>query len=228
MRSHRAPIWQRWWSYISDVHIESRSSEYSDGLHVVLSRGRYQLLTDEAVYSYEDLYANFGILFTDHLTIPNSAKKVLVLGLGLASIPILLDQQRPGEWEITAVEIDEEVCDLAHIYGYPRVSSDIETIVADAAIYPHVCHDSYDMICVDIFVGDRTPDDFTTAEYLESLKRILNPDGLIIYNTLAYTEEQRQTSDDFFLSTFRDVYPTAQSIYAHRNNMLISHGHWLS
>lgn len=219
---------QKWWSYIRDIHIESRSSEHNAELHVVLSEGRYQLITSEAIYSHEDLYHNFSLLLTDHLDIDDRPiSKVLILGLGMGSIPLILDKIKPGKWQITAIEIDEEVCDLAHIYCYPNLTSEIQTIITDAAVYVDVCSDSFDMICVDLFIGDQTPDIFKSQSFLSQLSLLLSDHGLVIYNTLGLTEAHNEDAAEFFKNKFSHTFPEAQSIHVYRNNMLISHGDWL-
>lgn len=220
--------WKKWFSYLKDIHIETRSSEYNPELHVVISKGRYQLLTDNAIYSHEDLYDNFAKILQKDLDLTSKdINKVLVLGLGLGSIPIILDNIRPGQWQITAVEIDEEICDLANIYGYPKIQSDIQTVTTDAAVFMDITSDSYDIICVDLFVGDQTPQKFKSKIFLQNLKEHLEPNGLIIYNTLAYTRNDKKQSKEFFDTIFSKVFSKARSIYAHRNNMLISHSDWL-
>lgn len=211
-----------------DIHIESRSSEYNPELHIVLSKGRYQLLTDGAIYSHEDMYDNFAEILEKKLDLkPRDVSKVLLLGLGLGSIPIILDKIKPGEWEITAVEIDDEICDLANIYGYPKILSDIQTITTDAAIFMDVTAETYDLICVDLFIGDKTPQKFQTQKFLTKLKNHLEPDGLVVYNTLAYTKSDHELSKEFYQNIFLPVFEKSVSIKAHRNNMLISHNHWL-
>lgn len=222
------PKWKKWLSYIKDIHIESRSSEYNPELHIVLSRGRYQLLTNNAIYSHEDLYDNFAKILQKDLDLSSpDISKVLVLGLGLGSIPIILDKIRPGDWEITAVEIDEEICDLANQYGYPKIQSDIQTVTTDAAVFIDIAYETFDIICVDLFVGDQTPQKFRSEKFLKKLEDRLEPNGLVIYNTLAYTRKDKKLSKEFFKTVFSKSYPTAKSIYAHRNNMLISHIDWL-
>ncbi len=222
------PKWKIWLSYLWDIHIETRSSEYNPILNIELSKGRFLLSTQNAVYSHEDKYENFGLIFNQTLDInPLALNKVLVLGLGLGSIPILLDLMAPGAWDITAVEIDEEVVALAHDYAYQKIQSNINTIIADASIYIQTTRsESFDMICVDLFVGDQTPNEFQEIYFLEKLKNLLSPAGILIYNTLAYTAKHQQESTDFFNNAFKKVFPQAEKVYAHRNYMLINNKDW--
>ena len=89
----KQPIWKRLLSYFFEWHIESAPSEANPHLYVSLKNGRYQLCTANAVYSYEDLYTNFLRAFEqiDFDKVPG--KDVLILGLGLGSIPIILEKR---------------------------------------------------------------------------------------------------------------------------------------
>ena len=95
------PRWKKMLSYLIDLRIEQSSSDHHRHLDIWLSKGRFQLCTENAVYSYEDLYDNFGKLFTKKLAMERlPGNQVLILGLGLGSIAIILDQLSSGCWEI--------------------------------------------------------------------------------------------------------------------------------
>lgn len=217
-------LFKRWLSYFWDIEVAYRSSEYNPDLIVFLSQGRYQLCTNNAIYSHEDKYFNFTEVLRNHVDYDRLlGNRVLVLGLGLGSIPIILDQIAPGTWDITAVEIDEEIIDLARIYGYPKITSQMHTISADAAAYVQICSQSYDLICVDVFVGEHTPQKFRTTDFLDRLASLTAPGGIVIYNTLAFTPEDRNVSREFFDQIFKRTFVDAQCINAHRNYMLLSY-----
>ena len=85
---------KKYWSYISPVHLESIQGLENQTLSVYMSNGRYQLTTENAIYSYDDLYANFSLAFEklDWKQFPEKSH-VLVLGLGLGSIPYMLEKK---------------------------------------------------------------------------------------------------------------------------------------
>jgi spermidine synthase len=213
-------------SYLRDIHIESCSSDYNPDMQVLLSRGRYQLVTAKAIYSHEDLYSNFSKILVDTIDLSKAdVRKVLVLGLGLGSIPIILDQIDEGGFEITAVEIDEVVCELAAEYAYPMIQSPIHTVIADAYQYVMDCTEEYDLICVDLFLGDTTPPKFRSKQFLERLGDLTST-GAVLYNTIAYTDQDKKRSKGFYLDVFKDIFPDSEMVYAHKNYMLISHSRW--
>jgi len=214
---------KHWLSYLWDVQIDYRHSEINDDLIVMLCKGRYQLCSANAIYSYEDKYANFSNLFRDHLRLDNwNGSDVLLLGLGLGSIPVTLDQLYPKRWSFTAVEIDPAVCELASIYGYPKIVSPIQTIVGDAVNFMTAHEEDYDMICVDLFIDDVMPEHSKSADFLEEVKRSLRPGGILITNNLAFTKEHQKQSQDFFDNVFREVFPKGKIIKTHVNFMMIN------
>ncbi len=217
---------EAWWksglSYLWDIQVDYRSSEYNPDLIVLLSHGRYQLCTSNAVYSYEEKYHNYTAVLKKHIDY-NSLhdNKILLLGLGLGSIPIIMDGIKPSAWDFTAVEIDEEVCDLAAIYGYPKISSEIKTIITDARIYMSINENLFDIVCVDLFVGDNTPQKFRTEAFLHEVKEAVSSGGYVIYNTPAFNKEDRRISMEFYNDVFSKVFEDSQLIDAHRNYMLL-------
>ena len=113
----KQPKWKRLLSYLFEIHIESTSSDYNPHLYVSLQKGRYQLSTANAIYSFEDLYDNFSDAFKEIDLDQLNVQNVLILGFGLGSIPIILEQKFNKKYFYTGVEIDEEVLYLANKYG---------------------------------------------------------------------------------------------------------------
>ncbi len=214
---------QRWLSYILDIQIDYRYSDINDDLIVLLSKGRYQLCSANAIYSYEDKYANFSNVFRDHMDFRIwKGTDVLLLGLGLGSIPITLDQIEKKRWSFVAVEIDPAVCELASLYGYPKIFSPIQTVVGDAVSFVSSHEDQYDMICIDLFIDDVMPSTSKSVEFLTDVKQLLTSEGIVIANTLAFTEEHKKQSRLFFEQVFQKVFPKGQIIETHVNYMLIN------
>lgn len=221
------PWWKRWWSYFMELHIESTSSDYNPHLYVSLSRGRYQLCTANAIYSYEDQYDNFRKAFVKIDLDKLPGKEVLILGFGLGSIPILLEKIFDQDLYYTAVEIDEAVIELAGKYALPDIQSPIEMICADAAVYVDQEPATYDLICMDVFLDDVVPDVFEQEVFLTGLKNMLNPNGLLLFNRLAATKKDKQESRRFFEDHFLPVFPHGTYLEAGGNYILMNDAVWL-
>ena len=117
------PRWKRLLSYFVEFHIESAPSELNPHLYVSLNRGRYQLCTANAVYSFADLYDNFVKAFQRLQPAQLPIREVLLLGFGLGSIPLMLEKKFHCRIRYTGVEADESVIWLAGKYALPELQS---------------------------------------------------------------------------------------------------------
>jgi len=161
------PRWKYYLSYLTELHIESAPSEHNPHLYVSLRKGRYQLATANAIYSYGDLYDNFSDAFqTINL---EGIENALLLGFGLGSIPYMLEKKFHKEYYYTGVEIDENVLYLANKYVLPELHSPISLLPTDAATYVSYCQEQFDLICMDVFLDDTIPAIFETKTFLQQL-----------------------------------------------------------
>jgi len=209
MKPH-IPIWKFWLSYLFEMHLESRESEINETIHLILSRGRFQLYTENAIYSFEDLYDNFFQAFQqlDLDKLPKDAK-VLILGYGMASIPLMLEKKFQRNYQYTGVDIDEEIIDLANQYILPRIKSPQQLVIADASSFLYSTSEQYDMIIVDLFIDDIVPTKFEKSEFLEQVKNQLNPNGLVLYNRLTNSEFTTNQAKVFLSDIFTPIFPKA-------------------
>lgn len=213
------PIWKKWLSYFKPQLLDSSSSELNPDLEVWLDRGRLQLISGVAIYSWDDLYRNFADAFT-HLRIgERQISEVLLLGLGLGSVPFLLEKKHSVQANITAIELDEAVVDLAGKYALPRLKSYVEVVVADAEVFVAICEEQYDLVVMDIFEDEITPPQFETREFLEHCERLLMPGGLLLFNRMYNSAADRVATERYF-KTFTSVFPTGGKIDTRGNWIL--------
>jgi spermidine synthase len=203
----QVPIWKKWLSYLKPVTLEYASSEVNPSLEVGLHRGRFQLLSNNAIYSWDDLYTNFMRAFELFDFQKFQPKEVLVLGLGLGSVPFMLEKKFGQNPHFTCVELDEVVAEWALKYTFSRMKSTVEVITADASVFVEVCEEEFDLIIVDIFVDDIVPTEFEQAWFLDECARLLSPNGYILYNRLYQKERECSLTERFFEHTFLSVFP---------------------
>ena len=214
--------WKKWLSYFFEQHIESASSDHNPHLYVSLNRGRYQLCTANAVYSFEELYDNFYKTFQQLNFEALPGKRVLLLGLGLGSIPQMLEQHFNQSFQYTAVEIDEAIIYLANKYVLTNLQSPIETICTDAIAFIDQTSEKFDLICMDIFLDDVVPTAFETNHFLESLKACLHPEGFLLYNRLSVTDKDLSKTRMFYQDVFQTVFSDSAYLDVHSNWILIN------
>ena len=222
------PLWKRLLSYLFEFHVESASSEHNPHLYVSLKQGRYQLSTANAVYSYSDLYTNFTRSFQQLDLDKLAAKEVLLLGIGLGSIPYMLERTFKKIYKYTSVEIDESVVYLANKYVLNDLNSSQEIFCTDAYLYVLQSTQTYDLICMDIFLDDTVPGQFEQEVFLQKLSTLLNPNGLLLYNRLAVTKEDLDKTKLFFEKKFSIVFPSATYLDVGGNWMLLNRSDYLN
>ena len=223
----KQPFWKILTSYLYEVPIESIASEVNGEMHVLLRRGRYQLCTENAIYSFADLYGNFVKCFQRLQLDGLGGDRVLILGFGLGSIPVILEKKFDRRYHFTAIEKDEVVIHLANKYVLPGIKSPIEMISANAMAFVHQTTERFDLICVDIYLDDVVPEEFETIQFLYQLEVLLRPQGLIISNKLSRKPEDLVQTRTFFEQTFKHVFPDAVHLDVDGNWMLLNHGRLL-
>ena len=223
MMAPKVRWWQKWLSFVTEIPLQHIEGEYNPNLQVSLVRGRFQLSTRNAIYSFDDLYLNFSQAF-EKIELPPNDASVLLLGLGLGSIPFILEKKFDRKYQITVVELDEAVIGLASAFTFPRLTQKIQVVHADAEIYVQIDHKPYDIIIVDLFLDDVIPPYFESKKGLQKLKKLLNPGGIILINRLYRNALDRQKTGHFYKGTFLQVFHNGYHIDVGGNWILVSRG----
>jgi spermidine synthase len=209
-------------SFFLECPLETISTPLHPVLNVVLIQGRLQLCTEKAVYSFGDLYTNFRSAFRALRIRQLPISNVLLLGLGLGSIPELLEKKFGCRYHYTCVEIDEGIIDLARRYTLRRLESPFEIICTDAARFVAQTPSKYDLICADVFIDDQIPDQMQSLDFFEHLRRICAPDGLILFNCFALETADQIKAQALFEERFARVFPGATYLDVKTNWILIN------
>ncbi len=218
----KQPFWKYILSYIHPFTIEVVEGQYNPYLEVVYSQGRYRLDTENAIYSYQDLYTNYLYSFKQIDLEKLPGKDVLILGFGLGSIPYMLEEVFGKEYNYTAIEIDEEVIGLAHKYTMSSLNSNIEYVCADAGLFVAQCERKFDLICMDVFMDDLVPLEFEATGFLYKLKQLIKADGLLLYNRLFNSPNDKVLTRRFFENNFKQVFEDGTYLNVDGNWMLLN------
>ncbi len=115
-------------------------------------------------------------------------KDMLVVGLGGGVLVNRYKELYPNA-NIVSVEIDDVVADMAKKYfGYTDNNKQYETHVRDGRVFVKRAlrkDRRYDFILLDAFNSDYIPEHMMTQEYLEEVKGLLKPGGIIMANTFS-------------------------------------------
>jgi len=173
-------------SYFIPVRIKNYISPVSGNLEINLVNGKKILDTSCSNYSYGSLQK---ILETGlrQIKFDSRIQSILILGLGAGSVIESIRDVFRSQAPIIAVEIDAQMIEIAiNDFNINRFKN-LTLIQSDAFAYMQSSKHTFDLIIVDIFVGDTIPDIFTTPDFVRQLVWHLNSDGKIIYNTLKNT-----------------------------------------
>ena len=208
-------------SYFVDISLESSSSAYNPYLEVLLVNGRHQLITKNAIYSFDDKYENFYAAFKHIDWDKLKVQKVLVLGLGLGSVIYMLEKNFNKRFEYTCVEIDPEIIRLANKYCLSQLDSRAEIMETDAESFLRIDSNKYDLILMDIFQNAKVPGKFSKKEFIEVLKSKLDLNGLLLYNRMNINQEDRSENLEFS-KKFADIFPDHHALQVKDNLVYFS------
>jgi spermidine synthase len=114
-------------------------------------------------------------------------QRVLMLGLGAGVVP--------GRFAATGSAVDVVEIDPSSIAVAQRHfgldTRRVNIIEADARAFVAGCSGSYDVVLVDLFHGDGTPDYLITREFFRDLRGCLRAGGIAVFNTFAHLDLPR-------------------------------------
>lgn len=121
-------------------------------------------------------------------------EKALILGLGCGDCAFAIHQRYP-QAQMTGVEIDAQVVDAAQCYFDLAVLKNLKIAIGDGLEYVKKITKTkakFDLIIIDVYLGKNAPQSFRSKSFFNQLKRLLNPDGVVIYNHLFFDEHKNK------------------------------------
>lgn len=118
-------------------------------------------------------------------------KSCLILGLGGGSAARLV-RKYWSDAEITGVELDPVMIDLGMKYlGLASVKVNIK--IQDAIEFCQKVlaeNKKYDLVLIDIYVGDKIPEKFETEDFVKNVKELVAENGTCVFNRLFFDENK--------------------------------------
>ena len=142
---------------------------------VPLGRESCKLIFDYTQMMMAGLYLN-----------PKPAK-LLIIGEGGGSIPTAIQEMYP-DIQIDLVEIDAAVDRVAKRFFDFKPGPKMRVFIEDGRVFVkriRAQNPQYNMIMLDAFDADYIPEHLLTREFLQEVKSILAPDGVIVANTFS-------------------------------------------
>lgn len=137
---------------------------------------------DRLVFSYTRMMLS-SLLFNP------DPKRILVLGLGGGSLPGVLSELYPDS-KIDAVELDPAVVQVAREYFGYKPHPGTRVAIADARLFVKRQRGKalYDLVLLDAFDGEYIPEHLMTREFLDEVKSVMAPNGILAANTFTESE----------------------------------------
>ena len=113
--------------------------------------------------------------------------KLLIIGEGGGSIPTAIQEMYP-DIQIDLVEIDAAVDRVAKRFFDFKPGPKMRVFIEDGRVFVkriRTQNPQYNMIMLDAFDADYIPEHLLTREFLQEVKSILAPDGVIVANTFS-------------------------------------------
>lgn len=147
---------------------------------------------------------NYPQMMLGALFVKPQPKSVLIVGLGGGTIPRALRDVVPGA-RIDVVEIDPAVVKVARRYFDLGDSSMLNVIEADGRVQVKRAirqEQRYDIIMLDAFDHEYIPEHLLTQEFLQEVKALLAPGGVLAANTFSSSRLYDHES-----TTYASVFP---------------------
>ncbi len=138
----------------------------------------YSMLSGDSIYvgSYWDYFSPLPSMF--------KKPRVLVIGLGIGTIPHQLTSMYGNAVSVTAVDNNPELPGLARRF-LPRSGRKFGMVVADGARFVRKHRDYYDIIVQDAFVDLDVPREFLRQGFMEDAKAALTANGILAINYIS-------------------------------------------
>jgi spermidine synthase len=111
----------------------------------------------------------------------------LMIGMGGGTISSVLTTIYP-DLTLDLVEVDQAVVKVATDYFGFKKTHQIDVHVTDGRVFARRAlrrKEQYDLIILDAFTGEYIPEHLMTVEFLENIKGLLTPGGVVIANTFS-------------------------------------------
>jgi spermidine synthase len=186
-------------------------------IQVVQDGTRTELILNEgqAIHSIYDSQSLITGGPWDYMVIANSfrpaqttepkPKNVAILGLAGGTAARQYTAVYGDQVQVTGVEIDPAILDVAHRYFHLGEQPNVHPVVADARYWLDTHPDKFDVIALDAYQQPYIPFHLTTREFFSGVRSHLSPGGAVVVNVGRTTSDFRLV--DAIASTMAAVYP---------------------
>lgn len=137
--------------------------------------------------NHDTLVFPYAKMVLSSLLVQDIPQRILIIGLGGGTLVHSYATLFP-EAEQIIVEIDEAVVRVARDFFDFRETERIKVETVDGRVFVKragLRGEKFDLVILDAFNGEYIPEHLMTREFLEEVKALLPPDGLVVANTFS-------------------------------------------
>lgn len=213
--------------------VYSTESKYNGHIDVIKVGDTYKIKVDKIEQSISPDSPNaprlvWGKVVEVIRANEDDLKNILILGLGGGTAQHLISRQWPNA-HIVSIDIDPVMYDIAKEYFDIDSIQNHRVIIDDACgviIDPQefdLMPNSFQVLFVDIYIGSQYPDLGKSGNFVNAVKNMLVPDGLVIFNRIYTHNHQDEVNQfiDYIEQFFHDVQTYVVAGYTNSDNVLI-------
>jgi hypothetical protein len=202
------PTYKKIVSYLIPQKITSFQSFDDKKLDVYIDRGQFSLATSDAYYSDGVKYRPFQIV-SQYLQSQDkliAIKEVLILGLGLASAVLMLEQKNNCIQHYDLVEIDANIAQAAKAVLALHAINNYTIHLQSAEQYLAQQIRQYDFVNLDVFSGRIVPPQMLTRAFHALLVQHIKPGGILSFNYIETSQDQTRRVQEYLNEYYSTVY----------------------
>ena len=153
----------------------------------------------------DHLVFEYAPMMLSSLFLNPAPQRILIIGQGGGTLPMALQELVPNA-AIDVVEIDGAVDRIARRFFQFKPGPKTKVFIEDGRVFVKRAGrqgQKYDLVMLDAFEADYIPEHMLTREYLQEVKTIMTPNGVLAANTFSTSALYDHES-----ATYRSVFGT--------------------
>ncbi|MEM0577317.1 spermidine synthase [Flavobacterium polysaccharolyticum] len=185
-------------SYLIPINIYKSKSAVSKSIEVTWTNGELLIDSENTNYSYGSLQRilRIGLRKIGFNTI-QSMENILVLGVAGGSVIKTLVDEIKFKGQITGVEIDPAIIEVANSYFQLNEIPNLEIHIQDAFDFILRSKDHYSLIIIDVFQDLQMPNFLFETFFINHTASLLKKNGFILFNTMILNEGDNVRNKNF-------------------------------
>lgn len=199
-----------WWkNYVKREILQEKNSPFNGRIQIIKVFDKPRLMIGGMIQS-GGMVKKIWEKAIDKIVDENiEVKKALIIGLGCGNCAFEIQKVFPKA-TMHGVEIDKHVIDMAECYFDLTKVKNLKISIVDGIEFVNKrvkskLKEKFDLIIVDVYLGQEMPKSFKTKKFFESLNKLMGKNGVVIFNHLFFKNHKAQAKK--MVSGLEKVFP---------------------